>query len=51
MTKGQLISKCLFGVFNSSKQQPKNFCPSRLGQKLEFSSLFFGKIEDAKMSF
>ena len=31
---GQLISKCLFGVFNSSKKRTKNFCPSRLGQRV-----------------
>ena len=49
--KGQLISKCLFCVFNSSKKRTKNFFPSRLGQKLKFSSLFFGSIEDTKMSF
>ena len=49
--KGQLISKCLFGIFNSSKKRTKNFCPSRLGQKLKFSSSFFGRIEDTKMSF
>ena len=41
-TKGQLISKCLFGVFNSSKKRTKNFWRSRLGQKLKFlGSLFF----------
>ena len=34
-TKGQLISK---GLSNSSKKQTKIFCPSRLGQKLKFSS-------------
>ena len=50
-TKGQLISKGLFGFFNSPKKRPKNFCPSRLGQKLTFSSSFFGRIEDTKISF
>ena len=25
LTKGQLISKCLFVIFNSSKKQTKNF--------------------------
>ena len=29
--KGQFISKCPFGVFNSCKKT--NFCPSLLGQK------------------
>ena len=49
--KGQLISKCLFGFFNSSKKQTKDFCLSRLRQKLEFSSSFFGRIEDTKRTF
>ena len=49
--KGQLISKGLFGFFNSPKKRTKNFCSSRLGQKLTFSSLFFGRIEDTKISF
>ena len=46
MIKGQLISKGLFGLFNSPKKQTKKFCLTRLGQKLTFSSSFFGKIED-----
>jgi len=50
ITKGQLISKGLFGFFNSSKKRTKNFCP-RLGQKLKFLSSFFGRIEDIKISF
>ena len=49
--KGQLISKGFFGFFNSPKKRTKNFCPSRLGQKLTFSSSFFGRIEDTKISF
>ena len=47
-TKGQLISKGIFGFFNSPKKRTKNFW---LGQKLTFSSLFFGRIEDTKISF
>ena len=33
--KGQFITKCLFGVFNSSKKELENlnFCPNLLGQK------------------
>mgnify|MGYP007022928736 CR=1 FL=1 len=50
-SKGQLISKGLFGVFNSPKKQTKNVCPSRLGQKFEFSSSFFGRIEGTEMAF
>ena len=49
--KGQLISKGLFGFFNSHKKRTKNFCLSRLGQKLTLSSLFFGRIEYARISF
>ena len=44
-SKGQLISKGLFGFFNSPKKRTKNVCPSRLGQKFEFLSLFIGRIE------
>ena len=46
--KGQLISKGHFGFFNSPKKRTKNFCPSRLGQKFEFSSSFFWRIGDSK---
>ena len=49
--KGQIILKCLFGVLNSSKKRSKNFCPRKLGQKVEFSSSFFGRIEDIKKTF
>ena len=48
--KGQLISKGHFG-FNSPKKRTKDFCLSRLGQKFEFSSSFFGRIEDTKKKF
>ena len=51
MHKGQLISKGLFGFFNSSKKRTKIFCPSRLGQKLKLLGSFFGRIEETKMSF
>ena len=51
LSKGQLISKGLFGFFNSSKKRTKKFCPSRLGQKFKFLSSFFGRIEDTKISF
>ena len=49
--KGQLISKGHFGFFNSPKKRTKNFCPSRLGQKFEFSSSFFGRNGDNKKTF
>ena len=46
LCKGQLRSKGLLGFFNSSKKQTKNFCPSRLGPKLKFSSSSIERIED-----
>ena len=49
--KGQLISKGLFGVFNSPKKRTKNVCPSRLGQKFKLSSSFFGRIEGNEKAF
>ena len=51
LVKGQLISKVHFVFFNSPKKRTKNFCPSRLGQKFEFSSSFFGRIGDTKKTF
>ena len=47
-TRGHLISERVSCVFNSSKKQTNNFCPSRLGQKLKFSCSFFSRIEDKK---
>ena len=47
-TKGQLISKGLFGILNSPKKQPKKF---------DFTSMilvfvrFLGEIEDTKKTF
>ena len=49
--KGHLISKGHFDFFNSSKKRIKKICPSRLGQKFDFSSLFFGRIVDTKKTF
>ena len=43
-TKGQSISKRLFGVFNSSKKWTKNFCPSSLGQKFECQVCFYCQV-------
>ena len=46
--KGQLISKCLFGVFNSSKNEREiNFWPSLLEQK--FFVRFLEKFENRKV--
>ena len=49
--KGQLFSKGLLGVFNSPVKRTKNVYLSKLGQKFEFSSSFFGRIEDTKKAF
>ena len=49
--KGQLILIALFVFFNSPKKRKKHFWPRRLGQKLTFSSSFFGGIKDTKISF
>ena len=47
----KLISKGLYWDFNSSKKRTKNFCSSRLEEKLKFSSSFFGRVEDYKKKF
>ena len=48
--KGQLISKCVIGVSNSSKNELENsnFCPI-LGQK--FFVRFLGELKKTKISF
>ena len=38
-------------LFNSSKKRSKNFCPSRLGQKYEFSSSFLEELKTQKRHF
>ena len=50
-TKGQIMSKGHFGVFNSSKKRTKNFCPSRLGQEFKFSSSFLEELKTPKFPF
>ena len=45
--KGQLISKCLFGAFNSSKNERKQIIVVRSS----FFVRFFGRIEDTKKIF
>ena len=45
ITKGQLISKCLFGIFNSSKKGTKKFDLTTMVPQVEFFSfVFFGRI-------
>ena len=41
LTKGQIISKCLFGVFNFFQKKKKNMLH---GSKNEFICSFFGRI-------
>ena len=44
--KGELFSKVIFVLFfNSPKKRMKTFCPRGLGQKLTFSSSFFGTLK------
>ena len=50
-TKSQLISEGLFVFFSSPKKRTKNFCTSRLGQKLTFSSSFFWELKTLKFLF
>ena len=50
-SKGQIISKGHFGVFNSSKKQTKNFCHSRLGKNLNFQVRFLGELKAPKVPF
>ena len=51
VAKGQLITKCLFGAFNSSKNEfgNSNFCPSLLGKK--FFVCFLGELKKPKCPF
>ena len=51
--KGQLISKCLLGIFNSSKKRTKKVGLATIQWYLKsicFHS-FFGRIEDTKKTF
>ena len=49
--KGQLISKNLFGVFNSSKKWTWKFKFLPLPTGADLFHLFFGRIDKNKMSF
>ena len=49
-SKSQLLSKeHFFSIL--PKKRTENFCPSKLGLKIEVSSSFFGRIEDTKNTF
>jgi hypothetical protein len=43
MSKGQLITKCLFGVLNSSKKQTKKFDLTTMISQVEFFLFVFWK--------
>ena len=47
ISKGQLISKCLFGIFNSPKKRNKN----QLYSKVELFLSVFGRIQDTNKTF
>ena len=52
--KGQLISKCLFGVFNSSKKRTKKFDSTTMVYDTSRSNCFhsfFGRIQNTKKTF
>ena len=50
--KGQLISKCPFGIFNSPKKRTKKSNFTTIVPQVElFSFVFFWRIEDAKKTF
>ena len=51
MAKGQLISKCLFVVLNSSKKRTKKFDLTTVIPQVELFSFNFWKIEDTKNTF
>ena len=49
--KGQLISKFLFGIFNSPKKRTKKLDFNTMVPQVELFRSFFGRIEDAKKTF
>ena len=49
--KGQLVSKCLFGIFNSPKIKRKKSTLLLWYLKSNCFLSFFGKIEDTKNTF
>ena len=50
LLKGQLISKCLFGFFNSSKKQKKS-APVGQGKNLNFQVCFLEELKTPKRHF
>ena len=49
--KGQLISKCLFGIFNSPKTRTKFFWLYYYGTSSRFVFGFFGELKTPKRHF
>ena len=50
-TKGQLISKCLFGIFNSPKNEQKQFGLRYSKIKVDFFVCFLGDLKIQKNTF
>ena len=51
ITKGQLISKCPFGVFNSPKKTTEQFDFTTMVPQVELFQLFFERLEDTEEKF
>jgi hypothetical protein len=49
--KGQLISKCLFGIINSPKKRTKKLDFTTMVPQVELFSFVFGRIEETKKTF
>ena len=49
--KGQLISKCLFGVFDSPKNEQKQLDLRYHGSKVDFFRPFLGELKTPKRHF
>ena len=47
----QLISKGLFGFFNSPKKPNEKFLPQKARAKINIFKFVFGNIKDTKISF
>ena len=49
--KCQLISKCIFDIFNSPKKRTKKIDFTTMVPQVELFSSFFERIEDTKKTF
>ena len=48
VVKGQLISKCPFGIFNSPKKRTKKFSFTTMVTQVKLFSFVFGRIDTKK---